>query len=120
MVLVDCGNCCITGLSFAFVDAPGIPYQMSVKFFEICGGITAPQGFVATNAHCGIKEGNKKKPDIALIFSPAPAVAAATFTTNKVKAAPVKVSMAHLRSANVRAIVANSGNANACTGVAGI
>ena len=43
-----------------------------------------------------------------------------TFTTNKVKAAPVKVSMAHLRSANVRAIVANSGNANACTGVAGI
>src|SRR5205814_1103666 len=48
------------------------------------------------------------------------AVPAATFTTNKVKAAPVRVSKAHLRSADVRAIVANAGNANACTGAPGL
>ncbi len=89
-------------------------------FIEICGGVTAPEGFVATNAFCGIKATNTGKPDIALIYSPVPTVAAGTFTTNKVKAAPVRVSMAHMRSTDIRAIVANSGNANACTGLAGI
>ncbi len=89
-------------------------------FIEICGGVTAPDGFIAGSAFCGIKTSNKEKPDIALIFSSAPAVAAATFTTNKVKAAPVRVSMAHMRGADIRAILANSGNANACTGVKGI
>ena len=57
---------------------------------------------------------------MALIYSPQPTVAAGTFTTNKVKAAPVRVSAAHLRTPDVRAIVANAGNANACTGVGGI
>jgi len=89
-------------------------------FHEICGGVTAPEGYVAASAYCGIKESNKDKPDIALIYSPVPTVAAATFTTNKVKAAPVKVSLSRLRSTETRAIVANSGNANACTGLAGI
>jgi glutamate N-acetyltransferase / amino-acid N-acetyltransferase len=93
---------------------------MSAPFSEICGGVTAPEGFVAASAHCGIKEGNKIRHDLALIYSRAPAVAAATFTTNRVKAAPVRVSAAHLRTADIRAIVANSGNANACTGCAGI
>jgi glutamate N-acetyltransferase/amino-acid N-acetyltransferase len=93
---------------------------MSASFFEICGGVTAPEGFVAASAHCGIKEGNTSKPDMALIYSPVPTVAAATFTTNKVKAAPVRVSAAHMRSADIRAIIANSGNANACTGPVGI
>ena len=92
----------------------------SVSFHEICGGVTAPEGFVAGSAFCGIKEANKDKADIALIYSPVPTVAAATFTTNKVKAAPVKVSLTRLRSADTRAILANSGNANACTGVGGI
>ena len=63
---------------------------------------------------------NKSTPDIALIFSNTAAVAAGTFTTNKVKAAPVRVSRLHLRSPDVRAIVANAGNANACTGVPGL
>ncbi|RYF47661.1 MAG: bifunctional glutamate N-acetyltransferase/amino-acid acetyltransferase ArgJ, partial [Cytophagaceae bacterium] len=63
---------------------------------------------------------NTSRPDIALIYSPQPTVAAATFTTNKVKAAPVRVSLQRLRSPDVRAIVANAGNANACTGVEGI
>jgi glutamate N-acetyltransferase/amino-acid N-acetyltransferase len=93
---------------------------MSESIFEICGGVTAPEGFVAASAYCGIKENNKSKPDMALIYSPVPTVAAGTFTTNKVKAAPVKVSMAHLRAPDIRAIIANAGNANACTGLAGI
>ena len=87
---------------------------------EIKGGLTAPAGFLATGIYCGVKEGNTSKDDIALILSEVPAVAAGTFTTNKVKAAPVLVSMAHLRNAAARAIVANSGNANACTGAEGI
>ena len=58
--------------------------------------------------------------DLALIVSDGPAVGAATFTTNRIKAAPVRVSMAHLRCADLRGIVANSGNANACTGANGI
>jgi len=93
---------------------------MSSPCIQVGGGVTAPKGFLAASCHCGIKEGNLDKPDIALIYSSAPAVAAATFTTNKVKAAPVRVSAAHMRSAAIHAIIANSGNANACTGLAGI
>ncbi len=89
-------------------------------FQEIPGGVTAPAGFLAGSAYCGIKAGNADRPDVALIFSPQPTVVAGTFTTNRVKAAPVRVSAAHLRSPDVRAIVANSGNANACTGAGGI
>ena len=87
---------------------------------EIPGGVTAPVGFLAGSAFCGIKATNKSSPDIALIVSQRKTVAAGTFTTNKVKAAPVRVSRANVMSSDVRAIVANSGNANACTGVAGL
>ena len=87
---------------------------------EIPGGVTAPVGFLAGSAFCGIKATNKSSPDIALIVSQQKTVAAGTFTTNKVKAAPVRVSRTNLASSDVRAIVANSGNANACTGVAGL
>ena len=90
------------------------------SFTEIPGGITAPQGFLAGSAYCGIKAANKSRPDIAMICSPQPTQVAATFTTNRVKAAPVRVSQTHLRTADVRAIVANAGNANACTGLAGL
>ncbi len=91
-----------------------------MPFTEITGGITAPLGFIAGSAYCGIKAANLDRPDIAMIHSPQPTVAAGTFTTNKVKAAPVRISKANVRSADVRAIVANAGNANACTGVGGI
>jgi glutamate N-acetyltransferase / amino-acid N-acetyltransferase len=91
-----------------------------MTFDDIPGGITAPHGFTAGSAHCGVKASNKSSPDIALIFSQHKTVAAGTFTTNKVKAAPVRVSRAHMASPDVRAIVANCGNANACTGVPGI
>lgn len=91
-----------------------------MPYSEISGGVTAPIGFLAGSAFCGIKASNPGKPDIALLYSPQPTLAAATFTTNKVKAAPVRVSAVNLRSADVRAIIANSGNANACTGVGGL
>lgn len=90
------------------------------SFHEIPNGVTAPAGFLAGSTFCGIKATNQDKPDMALIYSPQPTVVAGTFTTNRVKAAPVRVSAAHLRSPDVRAIVANAGNANACTGAAGI
>lgn len=82
------------------------------------GGVTSAQGFVASGVSAGIKPGDKK--DVAVVCSTVPAHVAATFTTNQVKAAPVRVSMAHVRNGNVRGVVLNSGNANACTGVRGI
>jgi glutamate N-acetyltransferase/amino-acid N-acetyltransferase len=93
---------------------------MEPTFFEIGGGVTAPRGFRAAAVRCGIKEGVSEKCDLGLIISDYPAVAAATFTSNKIKAAPVRVSAAHLRAGDTRAIIANSGNANACTGITGI
>lgn len=91
-----------------------------LSFTEIPGGVTAPQSFTAGSVFAGIKPTNTSKPDMAFIYSAVPAVAGGTFTTNNVKAAPVRVSQANIRSAETRAIVANSGNANACTGVVGI
>ncbi len=87
---------------------------------EIKGGVTAPAGFRAASIFCGVKEANTSKEDMALICSEGPAVAAGTFTTNRVKAAPVLLCMASLRAPAARAIIANSGNANACTGPEGI
>lgn len=86
----------------------------------IPGGVTAPQGFVANALSCGIKKPTATRLDLALLFSECPTTSAAMFTTNRVRAACVRVSQAHSRRANIRAIVANSGNANACTGRAGI
>jgi len=91
-----------------------------MSYSEVKGGVTAPAGFLAGSAYCGIKATNPDQPDIALIHSPQPTVAAATFTTNRVKAAPVRVSMSHLRSDDIRAVIANAGNANACTGLPGL
>jgi glutamate N-acetyltransferase/amino-acid N-acetyltransferase len=82
------------------------------------GGVTSAQGFQAAGIACGIKPRGQK--DIALIMSDVPAEAAATFTTNLVKAAPVKLSMGHVRKGKIRGVVINSGCANACTGVGGI
>ncbi|MEM6823352.1 MAG: bifunctional glutamate N-acetyltransferase/amino-acid acetyltransferase ArgJ [Verrucomicrobiota bacterium] len=82
------------------------------------GSITSPQGFAAAGISCGIKA--KKKKDLALIVSEAEASVGAAFTTNRIKAAPVKLSMQNAKRGVVKAIVANSGNANACTGVSGI
>jgi glutamate N-acetyltransferase/amino-acid N-acetyltransferase len=85
------------------------------------GGVTAARGFRAAGVSCGLRPPVlRPKPDLAIVCSDGPAVAAATFTTNKIKAAPVKVSAAHLAAADVRAVVLNAANANAATGLAGI
>ncbi len=84
---------------------------------EARGGITLPKGFRAIGIHCGVK---KSKKDLALIVSDSPATAAAVFTQNKVQAAPIVLSKQHFAHRKLfRAIVINSGNANACTGESG-
>ena len=93
---------------------------MNSKFNEIPGGVTAPAGFLANAVECGIKDPAKLRLDLGLIYSEVPAVTAGTFTTNQVKAAPVRVCQKHLRSNDIRAVIVNSGNANACTGPRGI
>lgn len=87
---------------------------------KIKGGVCAPVGFLAAATGCGIKNGQVTRDDIAVVFSESPAHSAATFTTNNVKAAPVRVSAEHLKAGRNRAVVMNSGNANACTGDQGL
>jgi len=93
---------------------------MDFAFTRIKGGVGAPLGFLTSAVSCGIKNPTATRLDLALIVSEYPCASAGTFTTNRVKAAPVKVSQAHLRQGDLRAIIANSGNANACTGVQGV
>jgi glutamate N-acetyltransferase/amino-acid N-acetyltransferase len=81
---------------------------------KITGGVTAPQGFLAGGIACGLKK--SQKADLALIYSEVPAQAAGLFTTNRVQAAPVHLSKKHLKNGMAQAIIANSGNANACVG----
>ena len=96
---------------------------------EISGGITAPIGFTAGGIHCGVKQGladgNQPivasmedylsgKKDLALILSERACTTSATYTTNRVKAAPLYTTMEHLKGGTARGIIANSGNANAC------
>ncbi len=81
------------------------------------GGVTAAQGFKAAGVYAGIK---KKRKDMALVVSDVPCKAAGTFTTNKVKAAPVKWNQKIVNESEyIKAIVVNSGVANACTGTLG-
>jgi glutamate N-acetyltransferase / amino-acid N-acetyltransferase len=86
-------------------------------------GVTAPLGFAAGAAAAGIKHGTPagagSKLDVAVLYSERPATAAAIFTTSKVKAAPVVISQLNLAGGAARAVVVNSGNANACTGSQG-
>lgn len=88
----------------------------------IRGGVCAARDFLAAATAAGIKRtATTKRDDMALVVSLRPATAAATFTTNKIKAAPVRLSMEHLKTARtIRAVLLNSGNANACTGGAGL
>ncbi|HKT35881.1 MAG TPA: bifunctional glutamate N-acetyltransferase/amino-acid acetyltransferase ArgJ [Nitrospira sp.] len=81
-------------------------------------GITAPLGFLAAGLHCGIKK--RGLLDLALVVSERSGPIAGVFTTNRVVAAPVILDRQHLRRGIGRAIVINSGNANACTGQQGM
>ena len=80
---------------------------------QINGGVTAAQGFKASGVHCGIRK-NTSKNDLSLIVSDVPASAAAVYTTNLVKGAPLTVTKAHIRDGRAQAIICNSGNANTC------
>ena len=79
----------------------------------IHGGVCAAKGFKAAGIHCGIRK-NPGKKDLALIVSSVPASAAAVYTTNLVKGAPILVDKKHLENGIAQAIICNSGNANTC------
>ena len=92
---------------------------------EISGGVCAPKGFKAAGVYCGVKSGHADAPqtilpsargknDLAMILSDCECSAAAVYTLNRVKAAPIYVTMGNLEDGVCRGIVANSGNANAC------
>ena len=80
---------------------------------EVKGGVCAPLGFQATGIHCGIRK-NKNKRDLALIYCEKPCTAAAIYTTNLVKSAPILVTRANLENGTAQAVICNSGNANTC------
>ena len=81
---------------------------------QIPGGVTAPKGFRAWGVHCGVKSKKADKKDLALILSDQECAAAAVYTMNRVKAAPLYVTMEHLEDGTAWGVAANSGNANAC------
>jgi glutamate N-acetyltransferase/amino-acid N-acetyltransferase len=100
---------------------------MKVQLHPVTGAVVAAKGFRATGVFCDIKrlgtgKGSEKgqKRDLALIVSETTATVAGMFTTNQVCAAPVKVCVPRVRKGRARAIVVNSGNANACTGRQGL
>ncbi|HAV62008.1 MAG TPA: ornithine acetyltransferase, partial [Verrucomicrobiales bacterium] len=100
---------------------------MSKTFQSVAGSVVAPQGFRAAGVFADIKrlgtgKGSNKgqKRDLALIVSDAPCTVAGLFTTNQICAAPVKVCLERMKRGKARAIVVNSGNANACTGKQGM
>ena len=80
---------------------------------HIDGGVCAATGFTAGGIHCGIRK-NRTKKDLALIFSATPAAAAAVYTQNLVKGAPLTVTQQHIADGYAHAVICNSGNANTC------
>ena len=80
---------------------------------KIAGGVCAAKGFKAAGIHCGIRK-NKTKKDLALIVSDVPAGAAAVYTTNLVKGAPLTVTKNNIADGKAQAVICNSGNANTC------
>lgn len=92
-----------------------------IKYILNTPGITDVNGFEASGVSCDVKGTGNKQLDLALIYSKTPCTAAGVFTKNDLKAAPVVLSQQHLKiEHNIYAIVANSGNANACTGKQGL
>ena len=80
---------------------------------QISGGVCAAEGFTAGGVYCGIRK-NPNKNDLALIASRVPAHAAAVYTLNLVKGAPLTVTKAHIADGRAQALICNSGNANTC------
>ncbi|MBI4285140.1 MAG: bifunctional glutamate N-acetyltransferase/amino-acid acetyltransferase ArgJ [Chloroflexi bacterium] len=88
--------------------------------FIASGGVTSPAGFYAGATYAGIKKKAVTGLDLAILYSEMPCAAAALFTTNKIKAAPVLLSQEHLKTERAAAVIVNSGCANACTGAQGL
>jgi len=88
--------------------------------FIASGSITSPQGFYAGATYAGIKKKAKGSLDLGILFSEAPCLVTALFTTNRIKAAPVVLSQERLEAGRAVAVVVNSGCANACTGEQGL
>ncbi len=86
---------------------------MSYSIKEIDGGVCAAKGFKASGVHCGIRK-NRSKKDLALILCEKPCAAAAVYTCNKVKGAPLTVTKENLSDGMAQAVICNSGNANTC------
>ncbi len=84
-----------------------------MTFHIIEGGVTAAKGFQASGIHCGIRK-NRSKADLALIYSDVPCAAAAVYTQNLVKGAPIAVTKRNIADGMARAVICNSGNANTC------
>ena len=80
--------------------------------------VTAPKGFLAAGLYCGVKRSGNY--DLGMIVCPGGVVAAGVFTTNKIQSAAVQICKKHIKSSKTFAVIVNSGNANACTGSAGI
>ena len=80
---------------------------------QIEGGVTAAKGFLAGGMYCGIRK-NKSKPDLAMILSERDCSAAAAYTSNLVKGAPIQICKRNLENGHARAVIVNSGNANTC------
>ncbi|HBF18253.1 MAG TPA: bifunctional glutamate N-acetyltransferase/amino-acid acetyltransferase ArgJ, partial [Verrucomicrobiales bacterium] len=93
---------------------------MDLPYTRIKGGVCAAREFLGSAISCGIKNPKSDRLDLSLIYSKIGCLSAGMFTQNRVKAAPVRVSQSHLRAESLRAIITNSGNANACTGPTGM
>lgn len=90
-----------------------VEWSIVMGYEVIEGGVCAAKGFRAGGIHCGIRRNHSKK-DLALIASEAPCTAAAVYTQNKVKGAPITVTQMHIANGKSQALVCNSGNANTC------
>ncbi len=84
-----------------------------MQYQFVGGGVTAPKGYEAGGIHCGIRR-NASKPDLAMIVSGVPCTAAAVYTKNLVKSAPILVTRENLKDGRAQAVICNSGIANAC------
>lgn len=87
--------------------------SMKHNIKSIEGGVCAPEGFSAAGIYCGLRK-NKNKKDLALIYSESQCNAVALYTSNIVKADPIYVTMDHIKDGKAKAVIVNSGNANAC------
>ena len=89
-------------------------YMKTEDIIKVNGGVCAAKGYLAAGVYCGIRR-NRTKKDLALVFSKTPANAAAVYTRNRVKGAPLAVTKAHVDGGKISAIICNSGIANTCS-----